>query len=128
MDLQAIIITSIFGVITALVSSGIWALLAQRRITAAKVITEEETAKKVKAETDLIRSQAAQIIQDSSGDLVMEYKKQVSELREELELTRRNLTSQIEELRSELNDAYAKIKHQDVIIRGLNKQISELRK
>ena len=128
MDLQALIITSVVGLVSAIIGSGIFALIAQRKKTAAEVVTEEETAKKVAAETEELRSRAAKIIRDSSGELVMEYKAQIAELRKELEETTANLTSQIDELRNELTIAYAKIKHQDETIRGLNRRISDLSK
>lgn len=139
MDLQAVIITSIVGLVSAIVSSGIWSLLAQRKVTAAKVITEEETAKKVKAETDKIRSEAAQIIQDSSGDLVMEYKKQLQEVKDErtkdktkfekeLFNIKKQLNERINKLEEELNEAYIEIDRQRLVINDLTKRIVELSK
>lgn len=139
MDLQAVIITGVVSIITAIVSSGIWSLLAQRKVTAAKVITEEETAKKVKAETDKIRSEAAQIIQDSSGDLVMEYKKQLQEVKDErikdktkfekeLAEIKKQLNERINKLEEELNEAYIEIDRQRLVISDLTQKIIKLTK
>lgn len=121
MDIQTLIITGVFSIITALVSSGIFSLFAQKRITAAKVITEEETAKKVEAET-------ADLIRKSAGELIVSYKTQMKELREEFDSTKRELTDRISALEDELKDAYVEIKRQNVIIKGLNKRLLDLHK
>lgn len=150
MDLQTIVVLVLVPIITALFTSSIWQLIAQRRKTHAEVVTEEETAKKVKAETDKIRSEAAQIIQDSSGDLVMEYKKQLQDMKEErisdrkqfqeerandkrkfeeeLYNIKRQLTARINKLEDELTEAYIKIDQQSIIISDLNHKILELSK
>lgn len=121
MDLQTIILNGVITVIVAIVGSGIFSLIAQKRITAAKVKTEEETAKKVEAET-------ADLIQKSSGELVMAYREQMKSLREDFDKTKKELTERITNLESELKDAYAQIEHQNVVIKGLNKRILELTK
>lgn len=150
MDLQTVIVNGIFIVIASIVSGGIFSLIAQKRLTAAKVETERETAEKTKAETAKLRSEAAQIIQDSSGDLVMEYQKQLKELKEErikdkklfeeertkdkerfekdLSTVRSQLTARINKLEDDLVEANIEIDRQNMVIRDLTEQIIQLRK
>jgi uncharacterized protein YukE len=125
MDIQTLVITSIVGIITAIISSGIFSLIAQKRLTSAKVDTEEETAKKLEAET-------ADLIQKSAGELVMAYKnqylevkKELKETREEFNIIKKELTSRIVALEDELKDAYVEIKRQDGIIKELNRRMTK---
>jgi uncharacterized protein YukE len=125
MDIQTLVITSIVGIITAIISSGIFSLIAQKRLTSAKVDTEEETAKKLEAET-------ADLIQKSAGELVMAYKnqyleikKELKETREEFNIIKKELTSRIVTLEDELKDAYVEIKRQDGIIKELNRRMTK---
>jgi hypothetical protein len=150
MDLQTVIINGVFIVIASIISGGIFSLFAQKKLTAAKVKTEEETTEKTKAETEKLRSEAAQIIQDSSGDLVMEYQKQLKEMKEErikdkvlfeeerakdkkrfeeeLFNVRTQLTERINKLEDDLVEANMEIDKQNIIIRELTDKIVQLQK
>lgn len=118
MDISPIIVPIILALIAAASAPGIWALVAQRRRTA--------------AETEKIHAETTDLIQKSAGELVMAYKTQVLELKKEIEETKeefekikKELTSRIIALELELKDTYIEIHRQNEIIKELNRRMSK---
>ena len=117
MDISTLIVTSIVSIIVAFIGSGVFSLIAQRRKTAAEVETEEENAERVRAET-------ADLIRKSSGELIVTYKQQTQELKDELVKVRERLAS-VEEL---LEEANIEIKRLTVLNKQLNRRLLGLEK
>lgn len=128
-----LIIPAVVAVITAIFASGIWSLIAQRKQTAATVEKTKAETKKLEEENKKLKAEADQIVQDSSLEMVMEYKSQLKEVRAELALVRNQqreqeirFTADIESLRAELKEAYVEINSLNDLNRELNKRLSGL--
>lgn len=128
-----LIIPAVVAVITAIFASGIWSLIAQRKQTAAGVDKTKAETKKLEGENKKLRAEYDQIIQDSSLEMVMEYKSQLKELRAELALVKTQqreqeirFTADIESLRAELKEAHVEINRLNNLNKELNKRLSGL--
>jgi predicted RNase H-like nuclease (RuvC/YqgF family) len=109
MDTYAsIVIPIVVAFIAAIFSSGIWALIAQR--------------KKTKAEADNQTALAADTIQRAASGLVMTYQKRIAEL--EIEI--KELTERIDNLEKKLDDRDIEIKRLIGENRELNRRIARM--
>jgi cell shape-determining protein MreC len=143
---SALIVPAIVAIITAIFASGIWQLIAQRKQTAAGVEKTRKETEKLEEENKKLKADTAQILQDSSLEMVMEYKKQLEEIkkehREQMETVKsehkkqleavinevrllKNRTSKLEE---ELKEAYIEINRLNNLNKDLNRRLAGLEK
>ena len=137
-----VIFSGVISIVVALLTSGIWALIAQRRQTAANIERTEKEAKKIEEETnklkvenEKLKADTAQVIQDAAGDLISEYKTQNTELKMEYEKQTNKLKSELAKLRlrlasveEELRSARVEINRLTAVNLELNRRIGGLEK
>ena len=135
-----VIFSGVISIVVALLTSGIWALIAQRRLTAANIERTEKEAKKIEQETnqlkvenEKLKADTAQVIQDAAGDLISEYKTQNTELKMEYEKQTTKLKTELVKMRSrlvavekELREARIEITRLTALNIELNKRIGGL--
>lgn len=107
MDISQIIGPIIIALITSLLGSGIWALIAQRRKTAAEVKREE--------------AEATEIIQRIAGNELKKQQDQIDRQEHEIE----DLQNQIRQLKADLKNI---ISHYQACIEGAQLLFTQVRK